>query len=567
MILYGKCLNTIHLNNEERWYETKKPRLQIEVLACLALRGELSKGEVESILQNRYHADILLAFKKLEEGNRIHVSRFSRSGKGRKKKYYRITNEGLKLLITDTPDPESFWIAMIGFCYHNHREVPLSEIDVLYNSFVNRYLKYPSAYGHSFHVDLFNEMSDQWRQNIILNRTGIGCAQKILEVLAVRPGITLERLVDETGDSVGEVQKALSLYLPIFHKPFEIGKEVKDARYIKRDWKFFLHNTVTEGTDIKNALVYELSLFGIMLVLTLIRHNDMDRLRHGMYYNNLTFQEYQNIIASKYKNKLPLVFGKWHLLIRTLKELSGYGFDIILDKESRLKRFGKPVSLGGNKEYYDAALAIIQHSRKQLDELQKKGLALYKTVITNQLSNIERKNYEKKTEAIFYKILEISTILNPQTYDPGSFKEAFKETLKDPMTDKDAIERMGQLYSLEVIERMFARDITSLYYLNFHNKHEFQFIGPAKYYSKKGEESMDRILTKGSKKIHKQQNGGSVSELPLLSSNDILLTILADDKEIRDWFSKWLEDLRNYQKETSEEMGDFHTKINPKDDQ
>jgi hypothetical protein len=45
--------------------------------------------------------------------------------------------------------------------------------------------------------------------------------------------------------------------------------------------------------------VYELSLFGIMLVLTLIRHNDMDRLRHGMYYTYLTFQEYQNTIASK----------------------------------------------------------------------------------------------------------------------------------------------------------------------------------------------------------------------------------------------------------------------------
>jgi DNA-binding MarR family transcriptional regulator len=297
MVLYGIYTNTILSHSEERWYKTRKPQLQIEVLACLALGGEMSKGKVESVLR-KHHPDILHAFKKLEERNRIHISR-SETGKGRRKDYYRITNEGLKLLITDNPDPERFWKATIGFCYHSHREVPLKEIDVLYNSFVSRYLKYPSAYAHSFQVDVFNEMSTQWLQNIVLSSPRISCAQKVLEVLAIRPGISLEGLVDETGDSVEEVQRALSLYLPIPYKPFEIGKEVKNARYAKRDWEFFLHNTITVGTDLKNAVVYELSLFGIMLVLTLIRHNDMDRLRHGMYYTYLTFQEYQNTIASK----------------------------------------------------------------------------------------------------------------------------------------------------------------------------------------------------------------------------------------------------------------------------
>jgi len=565
--LYGRYLNTIHLNNEERWYETKKPHLQIEVLACLALRGEMSKGEVESILRNRYyHADILHAFKKLEEGNRIHISHCE-TGKGRRKDYYRITNEGLKLLITDSPDPESFWQAIIGFCYHSDREVSLNEIDMLYNYFVSKYLKYLSANGHSFQIDLFNETSDQWLQNIILNGSRISCAQKVLEVLAIKPGITLEGLVDEIGDSVEEVQKALSLYLPIAHKPFEIGKEVKNVQYTKRDWKFFLHNTVTARINIKNVLVYELSLFGIMLVLTLIRHNDMDRLKHGMY-NNLTFQEYHDIIASRYKNKLPLIFGKWHLLKRTLKELSGYGFDIVLDKESRLKRFGEPVSFGGNKEYYDTALAIIQHSRKQLVELQIKGLTLYKT---NQSSNIDRKNYERKTEAIFSKLLEISTILNPHAYDPSSFKETFKERLRDldPTIDKNAIEKMSQLYSLEVIERMFAHDITSLYYLNLHNKNRFQLVGPAKYYSKKEEESMNRLLNASNNEIrHHQQNDDLYLGLSLSPSylDNKLLSILDKDNEIRDWFSKWIEDLRNYQKETLEEMSNFYNKINPKSD-
>jgi hypothetical protein len=284
-----------------------------------------------------------------------------------------------------------------------------------------------------------------------------------------------------------------------------------------------------------------------MLVLTLIRHNDMDRLRHGMYYNNLTFQEYQDTIAAKYKNKLPLIFGKWHLLKKTLKELSGYGFDIVLDKENRLKRFGEPVSLGGNKEYYDAALAIIQHSRKQLGELQIKGLMLYKT------------NQSSKIEAIFSKLLEITTILNPQAYDPSSFKEMVRNI--DPTIDQNAIEKVSQLYSLEATERMFARDITGLYYMNLHNKYEYQLAGPAKYLSNKEEESINRSHNTDSKKIHEQQNS-IVSGWPFYSEN-ILLAILEGDKEIRDWFSKWLEDLRNYQKETLEEMSNFYNKIYP----
>jgi hypothetical protein len=207
------------------------------------------------------------------------------------------------------------------------------------------------------------------------------------------------------------------------------------------------------------------------------------------------------------------------------------------------------VSLGGNKEYYEAALAITRHNRRQLFELQKKGLDLYKT---NQ-SSLARNN-ERKTEAIFNKMLEISTILNPQGYDPGSFKVTIKETLSDLMTDKNVTEKMSQLYRLELIEKMLAHDITGLYYLNLHSEYEYE-LGSAKYLSNKDEESMKT----DSKKIHQQQ----ILLLPL-SSDDMLLAILEEDKEIRDWFLKWLEDIRNYQKETLEEINNFHKKINSK---
>ena len=77
----------------------------------------------------------------------------------------------------------------------------------------------------------------------------------------------------------------------------------------------------------------ELSLFGLILVLTLIRYYDMDKLKQGLYYNNISFVDYYDTIASKYRDKLPLIFGKWHLLKDILGLYSDYNFDVTVDKE------------------------------------------------------------------------------------------------------------------------------------------------------------------------------------------------------------------------------------------
>ena len=58
----------------KRWYKTRKPRLQLDILACRGLRGELSKGEVESLLKDRGHANIINSFKKLEKHNWVKKS-------------------------------------------------------------------------------------------------------------------------------------------------------------------------------------------------------------------------------------------------------------------------------------------------------------------------------------------------------------------------------------------------------------------------------------------------------------------------------------------------------------
>ena len=112
-------INTIHLPENNKWYVTRKPTLQSEILACLVLRGKQSKGMVESLLKHRTHADILNAFKKLENKCLIKRSELCNPlARGRRQYYYKITQEGLKVLITYDPHPLKFWKVLFGYNHH-----------------------------------------------------------------------------------------------------------------------------------------------------------------------------------------------------------------------------------------------------------------------------------------------------------------------------------------------------------------------------------------------------------------------------------------------------------------
>ena len=77
----------------------------------------------------------------------------------------------------------------------------------------------------------------------------------------------------------------------------------------------------------------------------------MDKLKHGLYYNNVSFAEYYDKIASNYTDKLPFIFGKWKVLKNILRLYSAYNFDVVIDKEIRFRDYDKfSVIRGGNKE-------------------------------------------------------------------------------------------------------------------------------------------------------------------------------------------------------------------------
>ncbi len=113
-----------------------------------------------------------------------------------------------------------------------------------------------------------------------------------------------------------------------------------------------------EGEEEKNDYKkYELSLIGVLLMLAIRSFT----IRYKLNIQSSANFSY-NKIASNYKEKLPLIFGKWQLLKGVLDfHFFPSIFDYLFLNKSEI--LSLPVLLGGNKEIHDnvrsSALSII----------------------------------------------------------------------------------------------------------------------------------------------------------------------------------------------------------------
>jgi hypothetical protein len=215
-----------------------------------------------------------------------------------------------------------------------------------------------------------------------------------------------------------------------------------------------------------------------------------------------------------------------------------------LDKEFRSKIMSESALMGGNREFYDSTIAVGLHSNKQLGEVQMKGLEEFANYVgsTNDHSpgkNIQdaRKHAMQKTNAVFQMINIITVSLNPSSYDPKTFREEEWESF-----NSEQVERLSHLYEIDIIEKAFAEEITFLYYLKLRSDYYFQVMQPMN----------SLLISKASMPDHIQT---------LLSPKQSLLAILKQDKEIREWFSTWMDDLVNYQQEILKTMTNFSEEI------
>jgi len=276
----------------------------------------------------------------------------------------------------------------------------------------------------------------------------------------------------------------------------------------------------------------------------------MDKLKHGLYYKDILFADYYDKIASNYKDKLPLIFGKWNLLRGILRLFSAYNFDIVLDKEIRLRDSDKlSIIRGGNKELYDGIREIVLQTRQQLENFATVGLNIwshYIEGIQNGYEGLEHQDYDylinsnvntqgkpnlHKVYAVNKKLNEMILLLHPLEEDFS------KSTGLQPEARREIVHQL---------EEQFSDEITALYYFHLYFEYEFNTrIGqPTKYYSS----------------IDNDENQFPMSSKP----KSCLLSILHNDKKeplLNKWFSQWMQDISSLQKEVYEALKFEHNML------
>jgi hypothetical protein len=553
--MIGTDLNNLTSSKFRRvsyqWGAPRGSLLPLEILACFAIDGEQNRARVESILKDHHdHHVIWDAFKKLES-NAMISSHKSRISGGRREFFFKITEKGLELLISENPLPQTFWNVVLGYCYHNEHQIGIEKVKQFYKLFTDRYLKYSSGQQYTFELDIFDRACENWLYKI--SKTDkMSMDQIILEILALQPNLTLRELrqaVKEIDED--QLNSALSNYIHRKYEPAEIGPNVdrffNGSTMMKEKWELLSYNLIKVKHNAKGEDVYRLSLFGVLFVLSLIRYNDRGKLNHGLYHSNRPLLEYYDIIAAKYEDSIPLIFKKWRLVRRTLKTIAAYNFDIILDQHFREKSMHELSAFMrdtedylhitcGNKCFFESTKSILEITRRQIGEMQMRGMEQMSRFVERKrdqypCESIEnaRKLVEKKIDAVSQLISEITVNLEPVGYDPVTFEEKAQKWGVDSQEAK----QLGQFYEIDSIETPIAEEIAFLYYLNLNDEWYFHVMEP-----------------------HIMEHSRDIVR-PIQCLRDIL----DGDQEIREWFSQWVEELVKYQDEVLKTMSEFYHEI------
>lgn len=442
----------------------------------------------------------------------------------------------------------------------------MNDLNDLYELFINKHLEYPSVLDYFFQLDVFNKMCSNWIQKNVGNNKEISLSQKVIEILSVNRGITLDEIVTKTEESQEEVKKVLDSYTIIYSNYTDIYY-ISDEDYLDRLPEQYLdflnHSIIVARHNIGNTIVYELSLFGVMLIITLVRNHDGDEME--LFNNNLSIEGYFDKLASNYHDKLPLIFGKWFTILKKhLKIWSAYNFDIVLiDENSRSTAMDMPVAMKGNKEYYQNMHSLALYNNREINDVFEVGLTAYNDYQNNRadylLLNYDNDNSHRLV-AVYQKLHEIEIILkysNPQVFQEELYEEQLKEPTVTTLKKIEQTDIKNNILPIEFLEKALAKEITFLYYLNLNNDQYIPLLLPNSGYNLMLSESIEILIKKSSQKTKVDNyNSKRIPRDYILpkSPKERLKEILKEDEEIKKWVFGWMKDLVNYQKGVSKIM-------------
>ena len=367
--------------------------------------------------------------------------------------------------------------------------------------------------------------------NWLNNNSHTDIGSKIIETLASYPLLTIDDLSLKLKCSKTLVKKDLdNISMSEGGDGYLFPLDEYDTEFstYERYLGMLQHCMVIYNTKASNkTFFYELSLVGIIMYLTLVRHRGPpEKLISAC-----------NRIGYSYRNRvLPLIFGKWSTLRKNLGPIAAYNFEILLNKEARNKSISLSVVLGGINEFYASMKSITSYNIEQMKRIYNEGEEV--------IFNIMKENIIKpeKIMDIEKKLQEVSLL---SSYNDIARLQRDLETMNKQYFGRDNF--------VEALCNAFSEEIAFLYYFNLFDDSSFsRFLANPYFFS-----SSKYILHYQVKESHKGKRPRKYRSLIKQTSIDTftrrkLIQIMKETDEIHAWFRTWVDDIYKFQNDVSD---------------
>jgi hypothetical protein len=140
-------------------------------------------------------------------------------------------------------------------------------------------------------LDIFENMSNEWINKFVTSKNYLSAEQKVLETLSLYPKLSFEELVAKSEINSYTLEKVLyshsmKFYPPILilnNKTLNIHENVIGKKNNPKYIDFIQHNLINITTNSKGEDIYELSLFGIIIIFKIIRYYFNNREENKLY--------------------------------------------------------------------------------------------------------------------------------------------------------------------------------------------------------------------------------------------------------------------------------------------
>jgi hypothetical protein len=500
----------------------------------MVLSGRMSKTVATEVCMAKY-ADISDAMEALIRNQFIKFSGTWRKPESRKhRRLYKVTEKGLKHLLETKLTPEVFWKAITLLCFSSKKPITQNKFEGYYNQFERDYLGHFSLPGYFFLTHLFEDILEQWFQTHDVY--SLSLTQIVIESLALHGPLTMDKLIEKTGAKQDDINKAIDNYS--IYENFSLNSFLPLEDKKQTDRKNIYHNFITHLHIImkknNNKEKFELSLFGVLLAIALIRRYylskaDSDTRNPSLFYQHIDEKEYIDSIIQNHKDKIPLIFGKWEFLKAYLGKIMLYEeFDSLIDNTIKSYKFNRSIWLRGIKEFYDDIHALTRNAANKLIPIYNMGKHLLERYDQIQPGIVRN----PRMTPVYQKISDLRNILD---------NAMFSISIND-------LGELRELRDIRKIEVAFGDEVSLLFYLGLNM---MDMPGSKQDLIERRKTEQNRLILPPKTEEYFRLGG----------PKNRLMSILTKDNDIKEWFSAWIESLIRYREHTLDEMSKFYNEV------